>query len=114
MLAAAAETGLELSDIESVEIGDRGESGRAKTLRINGTAISAPSFRIQIGANQLKSTLIDKIEVDEAGNVTFEGRGYGHGVGMSQWGAYALANEGKSAEEIVEYYFSGVDVVNLW
>ena len=114
VLAAAAGTGLELSGIESVEVGERGESGRAKTLRINGTAISAPSFRIQIGANRLKSTLIDKIEVDEAGNVTFEGRGYGHGVGMSQWGAYALANEGKSAEEIVEYYFSGVDVVNLW
>ena len=61
VLAAAAETGLELRDIESVEVGERGESGRAKTLRINGIAISAPSFRIQIGANRLKSTLSYKI-----------------------------------------------------
>ena len=99
VLAAAAELGLELDAVERVEAGERGASGRAKTLRINGNEVSAPSFRIQIGANRLKSTLIDEIEVDEDGGVSFTGRGYGHGVGMSQWGAYALAQEGKSAEE---------------
>ena len=114
VLAAAAGLGLELDAVERVEAGERGASERAKTLRINGNEVSAPSFRIQIGANRLKSTLIDEIEVDEDGGVAFTGRGYGHGVGMSQWGAYALAQEGKSAEEIVEYYFRGVDVVKIW
>lgn len=111
---AAAGAGLKVDAVESVAVGERGQSGRAKTLLINGSAVSAPSFRIQIGADRLKSTLIDAIDVDDAGNVTFSGRGYGHGVGMSQWGAYALAEQGHSAEEIVEHYFTGVDVVKLY
>ena len=110
---AAADAGLKVDVVESIEIGEQGESGRSKTLLINGQPVSAPSFRIQIGANQLKSTLIDEIQMD-GDEITFTGRGFGHGVGMSQWGAYALADEGKSAAEIVQHYFSGVDIVSLW
>lgn len=110
---ACSDVGLKVGEIESVEIGEKGESGRAKTLLVNGTAVSAPSFRIQIGANKLKSTLIDSIDVSEGG-VMFTGRGFGHGVGMSQWGAYELAEQGKSAEEIVKHYFKDVDIVKLW
>ena len=110
---ACKEAGLKVDTVESVEIGERGESGRAKTLLINGQAVSAPSFRIAIGANVLKSTLIDEIQMD-SNQVTFVGRGFGHGVGMSQWGAYQLAEDGYSAEQIVEYYFQGVDIVDLW
>lgn len=40
----------------------------------------------------------------------FSGAGWGHGVGMSQWGAYQLATEGKTAAEIVQYYFQGTKV----
>ena len=39
-----------------------------------------------------------------------KGRGYGHGVGMSQWGARALAEQGKSAAEIVQYFFKDVEI----
>ena len=38
------------------------------------------------------------------------GRGYGHGVGMSQWGAYALAQRGEGYPEILRYYFRGTDL----
>ena len=41
---------------------------------------------------------------------TFEGNGFGHGVGLSQIGGKALAVEGKSAEEILKYYYTGVTV----
>ena len=41
---------------------------------------------------------------------TFTGNGYGHGVGMSQIGGKAMALEGRSAEEIIKYYYSGVVV----
>ena len=41
---------------------------------------------------------------------TFEGNGFGHGVGLSQIGAKAMALEGKSAEEILKYYYTGVEV----
>lgn len=110
---ACAEAGVKVGEARSVEIGETGESGRARTLIVDGQAVSAPSFRIRIGANRLRSTLIDGIDVD-GDRVTFTGRGFGHGVGLSQWGAYAMAEEGKSAAEIVEKYFPGVDIVRLW
>jgi stage II sporulation protein D len=36
--------------------------------------------------------------------------GYGHGVGMSQWGANGMAKEGKNAETILKYYYQGVEL----
>ena len=111
--AACAAAGVKVGAVETVEAGDKGESGRLKAVIVNGKAVSAPSFRIQIGANKLKSTLIDAIDVD-GDRVTFSGRGFGHGVGLSQWGAYAMAKAGKSAGEIVEKYFPGVEIVELW
>lgn len=110
---ACKTAGLKVDSVRSVEAGEKGESGRLKTLLVNGESVSAPSFRIAIGANVLKSTLIDDISVED-GKVTFTGSGFGHGVGMSQWGAYALAEEGRSAEEIVRHYFQGVDLVKMW
>lgn len=111
---ACADAGAKVESIESFEIGDRGDSGRAVTFLVNGDAeVSAPTFRLQIGASELKSTLIHSIEID-GDSVTFTGSGFGHGVGMSQWGAHRMANEGKSAEEIVHHYYSGVDFVELW
>jgi len=113
VIRACNESGTEITDCQTVEIGDTGESGRAETLIINGNEISAPSFRINIGPDKLKSTLIDSIETND-GLVTFKGRGYGHGVGMSQWGAYALAEKGATAQTIVSRYFKGVKFVDLW
>ena len=46
----------------------------------------------------------------DAANVTFSVTGYGHGVGMSQYGANAMAREGKSFEEILKWYYTGIDV----
>ena len=40
----------------------------------------------------------------------FRGSGYGHGVGMSQMGAFGMAREGKTATEILTHYYSGVEV----
>ena len=45
-----------------------------------------------------------------ADGVTFSVTGYGHGVGMSQYGANALAKEGKSYDEILKWYYTGIDV----
>ena len=111
---ACAEAGTKIGgEVTSVKVGETGESGRSKTLLINGEPVSAPSFRIRIGANKLRSTLIDDITVED-GRVTFEGRGFGHGVGLSQWGAYQLAEDGKTAGEIIGAYFPGVEIVELW
>ena len=110
---ACADAGVKVGNVETVALGDKGASGRAKELIVNGERVSAPSFRIQIGANRLRSTLIDSVDVKD-GKVTFRGRGFGHGVGLSQWGAYQMAEDGASAGEIIEKYFPGVDIVKLW
>lgn len=47
-----------------------------------------------------------------SGNVVFDGHGWGHGVGMSQWGAYRMALEGKTSSDIIYFYYSGVDIEN--
>ena len=113
--AACAGAGVKLKarDIDRVEVGEKGVSGRAKTLLIGDKTVSAPSLRIQIGANRLKSTLIDEITVQDD-RVTFSGRGFGHGVGLSQWGAYAMAERGENAEAIIRHYFQDIDIVKLW
>ena len=44
------------------------------------------------------------------GSYTFVGSGWGHNVGMSQWGAYAMAQAGKTYDEILKFYYTGVEV----
>jgi stage II sporulation protein D len=46
--------------------------------------------------------------------VIFKGSGWGHGVGMEQWGAMAMANKGKKAREIVEHYFPKAQLTQLY
>ncbi|MBQ7655564.1 MAG: SpoIID/LytB domain-containing protein [Clostridia bacterium] len=114
MLDALKSIGIQdIKQIDSVEVGKKGESGRAVTLRINGENVSAPELRLALDSTRLRSTMITDIDVLD-GKVVFSGKGYGHGVGMPQWGAYGMAEEGKTAEEIVRYYFDDVTVEKLW
>ena len=43
----------------------------------------------------------------------FTGKGYGHGVGMSQWGAQGMALQGRSASEILTHYYLGIALTNI-
>ena len=113
VIAAAADAGAKVEEITGVSIGQRGESGRAKTLLISGKEVSAPALRIALGSTKMRSCLLESIRVED-GQVKMRGRGYGHGVGMSQWGAYAMAKAGKTAQEIVMHYFAGVTLESAW
>ena len=113
ILKACADSGLKLDAVESFIIGEKSESGRSVNFLINGHKVSAPSFRLHIGSAKLKSTLIRDIRVND-NSVTFTGSGFGHGVGMSQWGAYEMAEKNHTAEEIVHHYFSGTQLEKLW
>lgn len=106
-------SGAKIDKIESFKIGERGESGRAVNFIVNGEKVSAPSFRLKIGASKLKSTLIDTVQVS-GDKIVFFGRGFGHGVGMSQWGAYGMAKEGKNYKDIISHYFSDIEFARLW
>ena len=113
VMKAAQQVGVSGNQLESIAVGQRGDSGRATELLINGKSVSAPAFRIALGSTEMKSTLLESLKL-ENGQVYMKGRGYGHGVGMSQWGAYTMAQQGENAEAIVTHYFNGVTVEKLW
>ena len=96
-----------------LSVGERGEGGRAKTINVDGKPVNASELRIALGSTEMRSTLLTSLKVQD-GQVVMAGKGYGHGVGMSQWGAYGMAQEGKAAEEIVSHYFRDVAVEKLW
>jgi SpoIID/LytB domain protein len=69
-------------------------------------------IRPMIGGNQFKSYLISSLECNE-GIYTMKGKGYGHGVGMSQWGANFMGESGKSYKEIIQFYYPGTLITTL-
>lgn len=112
-IAACQETGSAVSSCSKIKVAQKGKSGRAVTLLVDGTAVNAARLRISLGSTKMRSTLLTSIAVGD-NTVTLSGRGYGHGVGMPQWGAYALAKLGNSAEEIALHYYNGLRVVKVW
>lgn len=113
VITAAKQAGLSVDAVESFAIGETGESGRALTLMINGKPVGAPSFRVAIGSTEMRSTFLTKVAIQN-GKVVMSGKGYGHGVGMSQWGAYGMADEGATADQIVTHFFRNVTVEKMW
>ncbi len=112
-LAACKKAGSTISSIDSVSVGKKGESGRALTLSVGGTEVDAAELRIALDSTKMRSTLLTNVKY-ENGSVSMAGKGYGHGVGMPQWGAYRLAESGMKGEEIVMQYFKNVGVVSMW
>ena len=92
-------------------------SGRAKTVELRcerGSAFVAGSaFRLRIGARVIPSLLISRIDVaPDPANVTLEGGGLGHGVGLCQWGARGMALQGATSQQILGFYFPGTSIGN--
>lgn len=81
------------------------ENGRIDHVQTGGMTLSGATLRAAFGLRSPAFT----VEYGEGG-FTFTVTGNGHGVGMSQYGANALAKEGKSWEEIVGWYYTGVTV----
>lgn len=99
--------------VESAAISEKGPSGRATAIRINDVEVPAPSLRLALGSTEMRSTFLNEIAVGEGG-LFLSGTGYGHGVGMCQWGARALAEEGRSPEEIVDYFYRDITLAKAW
>ena len=112
-LAACRKVGADPQDISDISIYEKGGSGRAVTLMIDGEKVPAAELRIALGSTVMRSTLLTDLSSDGK-TVHMEGRGYGHGVGMPQWGAYALAMDGHTGEEIALHYYSDLRVVSMW
>ena len=78
------------------------DGGGVDTIRICGEIFTGTELRSVLG---LRSTLFS-VSVDD-GMIVFETRGFGHRVGMSQYGAQAMAEEGSGYQEILEHYYVG-------
>lgn len=80
-------------------------SGRVASLDVGGVTVKGTALRTMLG---LRSTSFT-VETG-ADSVTFSVTGYGHGVGMSQYGANALAGQGKNFREILTWYYTGIEI----
>lgn len=91
-----------------VKILERTEGGSVKKINAGGKNLTGMNVRTILGLNSANFTIeFRKNEV--ALNVI----GYGHGVGMSQWGANVMAGKGKKFDEILKYYYQGVEIKNI-
>ena len=101
--------------VRGVQVERRSPSGRVLTVRLDGgrrATITGSQFRravdSAVGARTVRSTSYDiSLQGDE---YVFTGGGFGHGVGMSQFGAVGQARAGRSHREILAHYFVGTDV----
>ncbi len=80
-------------------------SGRVDTMDVGGITLKGTKLRTLFGLRSACFTV--EAEKD---SVTFRVTGYGHGVGMSQYGANAMAKTGKTCEEILKWYYTGVEI----
>lgn len=83
--------------------------GRVKTIKIGDITMKGTEFRTLFN---LRSANF-KIESSGKDNLKITTIGYGHGVGMSQWGANWLAKRGGTYDEILKYYYTGVDIISI-
>jgi len=110
------EKALDLQGINDINIESRTASGRAKDIVIGmenrNTGILATELRKRLGWERLPSTLITRISRNNS-LMVFEGRGYGHGVGMCQWSALEMAKDGMTYRQILEYFYQGTKIQRI-
>ena len=97
---------IDCSNITINEI-NRSETNRVDNIQVNNKTFKGTEFRTLLG---LRST---DFQIDIADDITITTNGYGHGVGMSQYGANEMAKEGKTYEEILKYYYKNVELEKI-
>ena len=110
--AAGHDTG----EIKSINLLKRTGSGRVESMEIVNSSgrleMSGHVFRMALGPNLIRSALFTISKSEDP--FTFYGRGWGHGVGICQWGSRGMALKGKRAKEIIEYYMPGARIRKLY
>lgn len=106
------EKALGIKGIKGMTINSLTSTGRAKELAVESesgqTPIKATDLRKLLGWSRLPSTNFS-MRVNDT-SITFEGKGYGHGVGLCQWSALQMAKEGKSYREILSFFYPGTEI----
>lgn len=99
--------GLPYQEVLNIEI-KRNETNSINTIKINNNEILGTEFRKKLG---LRSTNIDIHE--ENNKIIITSKGFGHGVGLSQYGAKEMASLGYKYEDILKYYYTGIDIKKI-
>ena len=87
----------------------RTSGNRVKEIEINGTTYSGVEFRKLLNLRSADFSI-----ENNGANVVISTNGYGHGVGMSQYGANGMANNGSSYTDILLHYYTGVSIKNIY
>jgi stage II sporulation protein D len=106
----------EIRDLKPARLGN---SGRVVQLEIVGSRASVVVNGYQVrNALGLRDTLytLSRLMADDGGiaSFTFDGRGWGHGIGLCQTGAVGMARAGRTAEEILKTYYQGVELRKVY
>lgn len=99
---------IDFNQEDCVKIIENTDGGRVKTLKVGNLNLSGVEIRTILGLKSANFT----VEVLE-NKIKFSVRGYGHGVGMSQTGADALAKQGSKYEDIIKHFYVGVEIVDM-
>ncbi len=94
---------------QKVKLINKSEGGRVKQLMIDNEVVSGRDIRRIFSLNSTNFEIVMRGDVMEITTI-----GYGHGVGMSQWGANGMGNNGSSYKEILYHYYTGVKIMKLY
>lgn len=111
--AVQSRTGKDPGPITSAAIEKKGPSGRAEQIKLGNATVGGPALRLALGSEKVRSMLLSDVRV-EGGQLVLTGKGFGHGVGMCQWGARLMAEQGKSPEDIIRFYFQDIEIQKEW
>ncbi len=90
---------------KQMKITEKTAGGRVKSINIGGKVLTGTEVRSLFSLKSADFTL----GFDKA-SVVFYVKGYGHGVGMSQWGAHEMGKQGKNYTEILKHYYTGISI----
>ena len=99
---------IDFKEKDCIQITQRDESNRVVTVKIGNLNLSGVEVRTLLGLRSANFT----VEIKE-NEILFQVIGYGHGVGMSQTGADAMAKQGSSYEEIIKHFYTGVEITQM-
>lgn len=103
------EKALNLTKVAEIRVTSYTVTKRVKTVDVmhggGVTSVKTTELRKLLGWSRLPST--NFVVSRENGNFVFEGKGYGHGVGLCQWSALQMARDGKNYKEILSFFYPG-------
>lgn len=104
-----------IGTVNGLRVTRRSETGRAQEIAVVGSnqtiRLTGFEFRSIFGFDRIRSAFFSVRPIGES--FVLDGRGWGHGVGMCQWGAAELARRGFSAAEILAYYYPGTELATV-